>query len=94
MQRGPDERKEEEDSEGDTQREEQRTQTENCEILGGTNGKAPTSTYLAQVPVTLTQVYLTVLAALLSRDPDHGESDDKAKTTHFTQRYTCTHMYI
>ncbi|XP_028263532.1 protein NLRC5 isoform X2 [Parambassis ranga] len=90
MQRGPDEGKEEEDSEGDTQREEQRTETENCEILSGTNGKAhvPARTYLA-VPVTLTQVYLTVLAAMLSRDPDHGESDDKAKTTKFTQSTAC-----
>uniref|UniRef100_A0A3P9BX02 NLR family CARD domain containing 5 n=1 Tax=Maylandia zebra TaxID=106582 RepID=A0A3P9BX02_9CICH len=51
-------------------------------IMDGTNGRPQLTPTSLQVPATLTQVYLTVLASFLSRAPNHG-GDGKPKTKRF-----------
>ncbi|XP_074488188.1 protein NLRC5 isoform X1 [Sebastes fasciatus] len=55
-----------------------------------TNGRAQLPPTQAQIPSTLTQVYLTVLGAFLSRDPDTRGSNDDPKTTRLPQSVVCT----
>ncbi|XP_051238598.1 protein NLRC5 isoform X4 [Dicentrarchus labrax] len=45
-----------------------------------TNGRTQLLATQAQIPSTLTQVYLTVIGAFLSRDPDKRGSNDMPKT--------------
>lgn len=54
-------------------------------IMDGTNGRPQLTPTSLQVPATLTQVYLTVLASFLSRAPNHG-GDGKPKTKRFPHR--------
>ncbi|XP_071313722.1 protein NLRC5 isoform X2 [Trachinotus anak] len=49
--------------------------------MDGTNGRDQLHPTLAQIPTTFTQVYLTVVSAFLSLDPDKGDKTDKEKTT-------------
>ncbi|XP_035766457.1 NLR family, CARD domain containing 5 [Neolamprologus brichardi] len=51
-------------------------------IMDGTNGRPQLTPTSLQVPATLTQVYLTVLASFLSRAPNHG-GDGEPKTKRF-----------
>lgn len=51
-----------------------------------TNGGAQLPPAQAQIPSTLTQVYLTVLDAFLSRDLDKRGGNDKPKTTRLPRR--------
>lgn len=53
----------------------------------GTNGRAQLPPTPAQIPSTLTQVYLTVLGAFLSHHSGKKGNSDKAKTTKPPQRY-------
>uniref|UniRef100_A0A8P4KCM9 NACHT domain-containing protein n=1 Tax=Dicentrarchus labrax TaxID=13489 RepID=A0A8P4KCM9_DICLA len=46
----------------------------------GTNGRTQLLATQAQIPSTLTQVYLIVIGAFLSRDPDKRGSNDMPKT--------------
>ncbi|XP_062276951.1 NLR family, CARD domain containing 5 [Scomber scombrus] len=52
-------------------------------MMDGTNGRPNLSPTLPQIPCTLTQVYLTVLGAYLSRDHDKGGRNVKPKTASF-----------
>lgn len=56
------------------------------QTAGMTNGRAQLPPKVAQIPLTLTQIYLTVLGAFLSLDPGKGGATDKAKTTRLPQR--------
>ncbi|KAM4572428.1 protein NLRC5 isoform 2-T3 [Odontesthes bonariensis] len=51
----------------------------------GTNGRAKSSSTSVQVPTTLTQVYLAVVAAFLRRYPEQERRNDRPKTTAFPQ---------
>lgn len=51
-------------------------------MMHGTNSKAQ----LADIPTTLTQVYLSVVSTFLSCDTKEGKEIDKAKATGFPQR--------
>ncbi|XP_039989216.1 NLR family, CARD domain containing 5 isoform X2 [Xiphias gladius] len=62
-------------------------------MMDGTIGRAQSSPTLAQIPSTLTQVYLTVLGAFLSRDPEKRGKSDKAKTTKPPQRLITLSQY-
>lgn len=53
---------------------------------GGTNGRAQHPPTVAQIPLTLTQVYITVLGAFLSPDCERNEATDKTKTTRLPER--------
>lgn len=55
-------------------------------MMGSPNSAAQLPPLQAQIPSTLTQVYLTVLGALLSHDPDKRGSNDTPKTTTLQQR--------
>ncbi|XP_049429201.1 NLR family, CARD domain containing 5 isoform X1 [Epinephelus fuscoguttatus] len=54
-------------------------------MMDGTNGRAQLPPVQVQIPSTLTQVYLTVLGAFLSHDPDKRGRDDEPKTTRVLQ---------
>ncbi|XP_018559025.1 LOW QUALITY PROTEIN: NLR family, CARD domain containing 5 [Lates calcarifer] len=55
----------------------------------GTNGRAQLPPTPAQIPSTLTQVYLTVLGAFLSHHSGKKGNSDKAKTTKPPQSTVC-----
>lgn len=55
-------------------------------MTDSTNGAAQLPPLQAQIPSTLTQVYLTVLGALLSRDPDKRGYNDTPKNMTLQQR--------
>ncbi|KAF3854430.1 hypothetical protein F7725_022485 [Dissostichus mawsoni] len=59
-------------------------------LTDGTNGRAQPTPTEAQIPPTLTQIYLTVLCAFLSRDPDATESNEGSKATSIPQSVVCT----
>ncbi|XP_029378547.1 protein NLRC5 isoform X2 [Echeneis naucrates] len=65
---------------GDEAVEEKRGQDQDTR-MHGTNRSAQHDPALALIPSTLTQVYLTVIGAFLSLDPDKGGKTDKAETT-------------
>lgn len=50
------------------------------------NGEFNFSATSAQVPSTLTQVYLTAVAAFLSRLPDQGGGDNRSKAARSSLR--------
>ncbi|TDH09207.1 hypothetical protein EPR50_G00084200 [Perca flavescens] len=54
-----------------------------CEdiMMGGTNGRGQIPSKQVQIPSTLTQVYLTILDAFLSRDPNTRGGNPEPKTT-------------
>uniref|UniRef100_A0A3Q1IEA6 NACHT domain-containing protein n=1 Tax=Anabas testudineus TaxID=64144 RepID=A0A3Q1IEA6_ANATE len=56
------------------------------QTAGGTNGRAQHPPTVAQIPLTLTQVYITVLGAFLSPDCERNEATDKTKTTRLPER--------
>lgn len=55
-------------------------------MMDVTNGRAQLPPIQAQIPSTLTQVYLTVLGIFLSRDPDKRGRKDAPKTMTLQQR--------
>ncbi|GLD60621.1 protein NLRC5 [Lates japonicus] len=57
--------------------------------MDGTNGRAQLPPTPAQIPSTLTQVYLTVLGAFLSHQSGKKGNSDKAKTTKPPQSTDC-----
>ncbi|XP_042352573.1 NLR family, CARD domain containing 5 [Plectropomus leopardus] len=59
-------------------------------MMDGTNGRAQLPPTQAQIPSTLTQVYLTVLGAFLSRDPDRRGGNDEPVTMRLPESITCT----
>ncbi|KAM7003461.1 protein NLRC5 [Tautogolabrus adspersus] len=58
--------------------------------IDGINGRAQLPLPQAQIPSTLTQVYLTVLSAFLGRDPEKEGKQDKLKNTRPYQSVACT----
>ncbi|XP_054475450.1 NLR family, CARD domain containing 5 isoform X2 [Anoplopoma fimbria] len=54
-------------------------------MMDGTNGRAQLLLTQAQIPSTLTQVYLTVLGSFLYSDPDTRGSNDELITTRLPQ---------
>ncbi|KAJ4947447.1 hypothetical protein JOQ06_009485 [Pogonophryne albipinna] len=50
-------------------------------LTDGTNGRAQPTPTEAQIPPALTQIYLTVLCAFLSHDPDAKECNEGSKAT-------------
>lgn len=56
-------------------------------MMDVTNGRAQLPPSQAQVPSTLTQVYLAVLGAFLSREPGERGRNDKPKTKRPAQRW-------
>uniref|UniRef100_A0A3Q1FQ77 NLR family CARD domain containing 5 n=1 Tax=Acanthochromis polyacanthus TaxID=80966 RepID=A0A3Q1FQ77_9TELE len=58
-------------------------------VKSGTNGRAQLRPTLAQIPSTLTQVYLTVLGAFLDRDRGFPQSAMNTQTT-LSQYQLCT----
>ncbi len=56
------------------------------EMTDITNGRVQLPLAQAQIPSTLTQVYLTVLDAFLSCDPDKRGKNDKPQTMRLPQR--------
>ncbi|XP_034061773.1 protein NLRC5 isoform X1 [Gymnodraco acuticeps] len=59
-------------------------------LTDGTNGRAQPTPTEAQIPPTLTQIYLTVICAFLSRDPDATESNEGSNATSIPQSVVCT----
>lgn len=55
-------------------------------MMDVTNGRAQLPPIQAQIPSTLTQVYLTVLGVFLSRDPDKRGRKDAPETMTLQQR--------
>ncbi|XP_020496151.1 NLR family, CARD domain containing 5 [Labrus bergylta] len=58
--------------------------------MDGINGRAQLPLTQAQMPSTLTQVYLTVFSAFLRRDPDKEGKKDKLENTRPYQSVACT----
>ncbi|XP_034542329.1 protein NLRC5 isoform X2 [Notolabrus celidotus] len=54
-------------------------------MMDVTNGRAQLPLTQSQIPSTLTQVYLTVLGAFLSRGPDKGGRNDKSVASTLSQ---------
>uniref|UniRef100_A0A3P8UAH2 NACHT domain-containing protein n=1 Tax=Amphiprion percula TaxID=161767 RepID=A0A3P8UAH2_AMPPE len=82
------ERSGEEDSRGEPRaHSEQGGKREGSEDIakGGTNGRAQLCPTLAQIPTTLTQVYLTVLGAFLGRGSNQGGRDFRPRDERFPQ---------
>uniref|UniRef100_A0AAQ6AJY4 NACHT domain-containing protein n=1 Tax=Amphiprion ocellaris TaxID=80972 RepID=A0AAQ6AJY4_AMPOC len=87
------ERSGEEDSRGEPRaHSEQGGKREGSEDIakGGTNGRAQLCPTLAQIPTTLTQVYLTVLGAFLGRGSNQGGRDFSLSGTTLSQYRLCT----
>uniref|UniRef100_A0A3Q2VE62 NLR family CARD domain containing 5 n=1 Tax=Haplochromis burtoni TaxID=8153 RepID=A0A3Q2VE62_HAPBU len=62
-------------------------------IMDGTNGRPQLTPTSLQVPATLTQVYLTVLASFLSRAPNHGGDAPVLQKTRHASVYGLSLQY-